>query len=152
MFRFRRLFPFFLVAAAGAAFVGCHRHSHGAFSKACKDPDGQDQKAEKASKHIARKLDLTQEQRLAVRGVVKDAMQDICQGMPPHEELKSRIISDLRADQADTAAIGATMGQALERLGKLKGDMLEHYAVLHETLTPEQRMRLASLLEKRFGG
>jgi Spy/CpxP family protein refolding chaperone len=147
-FRLRRALPFFLAAAAATAFVGCHRHHGPSFKQACADPDA---KVEKATKHIASKLDLSDTQKNEVKELVRATLEDVCQMKPEHTEMHRLLIADLRAGQADTAAIAAQMEKVKSRFDTLKANMVLRYAKLHATLTPEQRGKLANLIEKHMG-
>jgi Spy/CpxP family protein refolding chaperone len=146
-FRSKRWIPIVLATTAGMALSSCHRHHHGHWGKTCSEPD---QRAQKAGRHLARKLDLTENQRHEVEALVKGALIDACELAPARTDLGRALVGDLRADKADPAALESKLVRMEQGIDTLKGKMLERYTKLHQVLNPEQRRKMADLLEKHL--
>lgn len=145
-FRFRRILPLAFAVSAGALLMACHRH-HGPWHEACSDTSAM---ADKAAKHLSRKLDLTSSQVGEVQKIFRSTFEDGCKIAPEKKALHSALIADLRSNQADTAALALKLGEMQNRLEAMKSTLLSGYAKLHSVLTPEQRQKMAEIMEKRM--
>jgi Spy/CpxP family protein refolding chaperone len=146
-FQPKRLIPILLATCAGMALFACNRHHHGHWGKTCAEPD---QRAQKAGRHLARKLDLNDNQRQEVENLVKGTLLDACELAPARADLGRTLVGDLRAEKADPVALEGKLLRMEQGLDTLKGRMLERYAKLHQVLTPEQRRKMADFLEKHL--
>lgn len=65
-------------------------------------------------------------------------------------EVKKRAADAFRADRLDPSAFAALFDAHEARLGTLKAEVGRTAATIHEALAPEQRAKLASMLESRL--
>lgn len=144
-FQFRRTLPLMALAGISLGMMACHKHERHAFCHSCEKPNSM---AEKAFKHFSRQLDLNASQKIEVESLFKSTFEDACKLKSHHDNLIAAFLKDLRSDSEQHEDFTGAMNQSVTAMDTLKTLLLERYARLHAILTPDQRKKLANLIEK----
>jgi len=129
------------VLIAMGLFSGCgHRlHKSG-------DPE---KKANYIVKRMTKTLKLSEVQSTEVRKIVNDLMskgQDLMGDKQKHHAV---LLKQLRSDQIDMDLISNLADEKTGQIDEMKSLMITKFSELHAILTPEQRTKLADLIEKK---
>ncbi len=142
--RLGRALPLLALAGAGIGLMACHHHSHHASCRACNDSGN---KAAKVAKHFSKQLDLDESQKSEVEALFRSAFEDACKLHGERGQIKSALLKDLNAADSNHQDLAAALDQASHEIDTFKSTMLERYSQLMAVLTPEQRRKLAKLIE-----
>jgi LTXXQ motif family protein len=145
-FRIGRALPLFALAGFGLTMMACHKHHSHRFCHSCEDSDGL---AQKAAKRFSRHLDLNASQQREVQALFQSTFEDACKLKPQHDSIKSAFLQDLKSDMSQPENLIARLDQGRAAMDTMKQLLLESYSRLHGILTPEQRKKLAEMIEKR---
>lgn len=137
------VFNFTIIAAAGYFFF---RDSF----CAVKDRPAVSDRAEKRSAALAEKLDLTPEQRAAMKEADASFRKEVGAARAELVKKRGHLLSLIKAEKADKAAIDAALGEIAALQGEIEAAAVEHMLAEKAILTPQQREEYLRLLEKRF--
>jgi Spy/CpxP family protein refolding chaperone len=140
-FRTRRIAPFLLVfGAASLLFAGCHGHRHGG------DPH---KKADKIADKLKGKLELSDSQDAKIRKIAHEVADRASEFRGLHREVHREALMQLRAASVDEAAMNRVAEEQEAKFKELRAFLVQKFAEAHLVLTPDQREKLATYLEKR---
>jgi protein CpxP len=93
-------------------------------------------------------VDASEEQRVAVDGILDRSVEEGFALMGEREDLHEQISVLLSASEVDREALEALRAQQIEFADAVSRQLTNHLAEIAEVLTPEQRSELAELHER----
>jgi len=103
--------------------------------------------------HVLDAIDATPEQRQAINQVKDDAVAKLQQKRQQHANEHAYWMKVLTADQVDVTALNAAADKrAQEMAATAKEIIIPALVKVHDTLTADQRAKLAELVKSRQGG
>lgn len=137
------------VSSAGSGFFG--HHSHGGFGRGGATPEEARERAERVTAFLLAMVDGSDAQQEQVMAVVSRTLTAIEPVAARHRENREAWLEALTAPRVDRARLEALRQQELALAAEASAGLVDSLAEVSEVLTPEQRMKLATLAE-RFPG
>lgn len=127
-----------IIAAFGlgsAVFVGCHHRGH-------------HRGAEFVMDYLSETLDLTEEQQSMANAHKDEIMAKIMAMHANKKEMHAEIKTQLSSESMDTLRVKELVAEHRSKMAEVADLVVDRVAELHATLSPEQRDKLVSKLEK----
>jgi len=137
--------------AMGAGFQAFAHGRHHGGSHAAMDPAKMDQRVESMVERMLGRVNATEEQRVKVTAIAKQAAADLRAIRGTRGELRSKGMALLAAPTVDRAAIEALRVEQIKLADDASKRMAQALADTAEVLTPEQRAKLAERLKEGRG-
>lgn len=99
--------------------------------------------------HLIQQLDLDQAQKQELDAIVQDLLSKRKDFHEMRKSGREEVVEILKADTVDNARIGRLIAQHRERVGELLSAVGSRLTDFVNLLTPEQRQRLATMIESR---
>ncbi len=96
-------------------------------------------------------LDTSPGQEKAIRGVLNELRKSFGELRPELEATRAQLAQTIAGEQFDAATFEATLERQAASLGRMAPLASRALAQIHEALDPDQRRRLARLMEKGPG-
>jgi Spy/CpxP family protein refolding chaperone len=129
------------LAILAGVFVGCgHRGYHSRFS-------GPGMDAARISGEIAKRLDLTPDQKAQLEEMVSEAKAKHEEGKDWKKSMQQDVITLVRKDRIGQADIDRLVKVHRQRMDEAVSFLSERFIRFHATLTPEQREKLVAEIE-----
>ncbi len=155
-------FPWKQTLAGGAATVvilggatvltgfagGCHRHGHGLHGR---DPAAM---AAAVTEHVDEaldELDATPAQRTKIHEIKDRLLANAQATHQGHEQDHAALLAAWRSPNPDRAALLARVDARIDAMRAFAHEAVDGALEVHATLTPEQREKLATKVERRMG-
>ena len=100
---------------------------------------------------LDRMVDVTDEQREAIRGIVGEAAGELAGAMDEHRELRRAWITELERAELDAEGLEALRAKHLALADRKSREALDAVLQVGAVLTPEQRSELVSVLNWHRG-
>ena len=115
-------------------FTGCRSHSH-------------QHKAEFMVDYIAETIDATDEQRAQLDGIKDEFVAKAKEMHEQKEAMHAAFIAELRKEQISRETLNGLIDQKRAQMDAFINMALDHLIDFHQTLTEEQREKLAAKIE-----
>jgi Spy/CpxP family protein refolding chaperone len=153
----RRWLGFGIAGAVGAALAsvvtlgfGGHRGWHGHHRGLMTDPARLDARVEKGVNYVLGRVDATAEQKQKVAALLRAAIADLRPLRDGHLAGRRQIQEALAAPTVDRARLEALRAAQMQLGEQASKRLVAALADTAEALTPEQRARLARLVDERL--
>jgi Spy/CpxP family protein refolding chaperone len=117
-------------------------------------PGSADQLEEGANRHLARfmdKIDATDQQRAQIQASSDRLMPDVKKLFAERGKARDAVLEQWKADKPDTQALKALIDQQTEEFRAFAKKAVDETFAVRESLTPEQRAKIAAWMEKGRG-
>ncbi len=109
---------------------------------------GPEKRADWAVKKISSKLDLTKEQRAQLDGIKVEVLAKFKEEKAAHKTIGTEAIALVKSVKLDEAAVNRLLDTREAAMKRLRPFIVDKIVEFHGMLTPEQRAKLASLMEE----
>lgn len=92
-------------------------------------------------------LDTSPGQEKAIRGAISELRRELWELRPELREARSQVAQSLASERFDAPALEASFERQLASLGRIGPVLSRTLGQIHEALDPDQRRRLARLIE-----
>ena len=124
-----------LVGMAAFLFTACYNRSPEARVGWIKD-------------EITDRLELNADQQAMLDRIAEDVLQRGKQMHQGREEARATLMAELKKERMDRATIEELVARKRQQMDEMADYLIENALAFHETLTPQQREKLALELEK----
>lgn len=109
---------------------------------------GPEKRADWVVKKISSKLDLTKEQKAKLDAIKVEVLAKFKEERATHRKMGSEAIALVKSDKLDEAAVNRLLDTRETSMKRLRPYIVDKIVEFHAMLTPEQRAKLASLMEE----
>jgi len=107
-----------------------------------------EKRADWAVKKISSKLDLTKEPKAKLEGIKVEVLAKFKEERATHIKMRTEAIALVKSDKLDEAAVNRIIDTREAAMKRLRPFIVDKIVEFHDMLTPEQRAKLASLMEE----
>jgi periplasmic protein CpxP/Spy len=128
------------VAALGFVLQGCGHGPWGHHSP--------EKRAEYAVKHIASKLDLTDEQKTKLNAIKDEIVAKFKEERGKHKGTREQAVALWKQDTVNRADVEKLFAEREEHMKTMRPFIIDKLIEFHGMLTPEQRAKAAGIMEE----
>ncbi len=117
------------------------------FITGCK-PHTPEQRAEWIASKITKDLKLDKSQQELLKDIKDELLSKISKIRSEHESIHEVIVEQINSDSIDKEQIKSLVKERREKMDEMIGPVIDGFAELHVTFTPEQKAQLIEMTEK----